>query len=287
MKKIIITTTFRDFKGNINDKMQLKFLYSLKNQTYQNYILVVTTFGEKRVESVLHKVMGEKVVIYESGKKADYRYSPVEVILNGIDYGKTNKADILLDCSGDIILQNNFLEVVENHYNSYFSGVCHPNIFYEIDDGFHVVNKFIGSCNKGIDIRFFDYQLMLQCENILKKYRLYDWGGIELLLTGLCRNYAHEKINIFTETKVIKIENDRKAADENNDYIKKSVARNFQTLCRFAERMGISNTDLFDLYFIHNQYKVTKNKFRYALYFRKDYFDWKDRELRNIMREYL
>lgn len=44
MKKIVLTTTFRSFEGNKNDRLQQMFLKSLSRQTYQNFILVVTIF---------------------------------------------------------------------------------------------------------------------------------------------------------------------------------------------------------------------------------------------------
>ena len=45
-KRIIIATTFRDFIGNDNDKIQFAFLDSIKSQSYTNYELVVTKFKE-------------------------------------------------------------------------------------------------------------------------------------------------------------------------------------------------------------------------------------------------
>ena len=50
MKKIVVTTTFRSFMGDKNDRLQRSFLRSLKKQTYQNFILVVTIYREKNIE---------------------------------------------------------------------------------------------------------------------------------------------------------------------------------------------------------------------------------------------
>lgn len=141
MKNIIITTTFRDFKGNINDQMQIQFLKSLKKQTYQNYTLVVTLFHEKNVKKFVEKIIGEKVVFFNSIIDDKYRYSLSKVILNGITYGQENGADILIDCSGDIILQNNFLEIVNKNYSEMYSGISHPNIFFDINEDFKVLKK--------------------------------------------------------------------------------------------------------------------------------------------------
>lgn len=48
MVKIILCTTFRDFKGTENDEIQYRFLDGIRQQTYQNYQVVTTTFGEKK-----------------------------------------------------------------------------------------------------------------------------------------------------------------------------------------------------------------------------------------------
>ena len=48
MPQIILSTTFRDFDKSMNDRMQMRFLHSLKSQTFQDFILVVTVFDEKK-----------------------------------------------------------------------------------------------------------------------------------------------------------------------------------------------------------------------------------------------
>ena len=104
MKKVVITSTFRSFEGNVNDKMQELFLRSLKKQTYQNFVLVVTIFRERNVEQSVKSILGDKAVFVYSEIAEEYRYSLSKVVLNGIDYGTNNDCSILVDCSGDIIL---------------------------------------------------------------------------------------------------------------------------------------------------------------------------------------
>lgn len=256
MKRIIITTTFRDFNGDVNDKMQMQFLRSLKRQTYRNYVLVVTLFGEKNVENVVRKVLGEKAVFVNSTVDDRYRYSPSKVVLNGIDYGKEKGADILIDCSGDIILQDNFLETVVNHYSELYSGISHPNIFWDVNDDFQVIGKRIGECNRGIDIRFFDFKLLAdkRVYRILRRYTFLDWGGFEHFLAAICIRYSKQRINIFEESKVVKCENNREAANESEQYINKAAARNHKILKEAAHEMNISPFNIMDLYYIHLQY---------------------------------
>lgn len=254
--KIIITTTFRDFKGNINDKMQIQFLKSLKRQTYQDYALVVTLFGEKNVENIVRKALGEKAVFFNSVIGDNHRYSLTKVILNGIDYGRNEGADILIDCSGDIILQNNFLETVVNNYYEFFSGISHPNIFFDIDDNFKVIGKRVGECNRGIDIRFFDFSLLIKPDvyNIIQRYIFFDWGGFEHFLAAIAMKYSSRMVNVFSESKVVKFENNRENSNESERYLKKSHISNSRTLVKAALRMNIDTKKIFDLYFIHLQY---------------------------------
>ena len=54
MAQIIISTTFREFKEDENSKMQVAFLRSLQKQTMKNFVLVVTIFNEKNVESKVY-----------------------------------------------------------------------------------------------------------------------------------------------------------------------------------------------------------------------------------------
>ena len=262
MKKIIITTTFRDFKGNVNDRMQIQFLRSLKRQTYQNYVLVVTLFGEKHVENTVKKILGKKAVFINSTIGEGHRFCLSKVILNGIEYGKEKGADILVDCSGDIILQDNFLDTVVNRYSKLYSGISHPNIFWDINDDFQVIRKRKGECNKGIDIRFFDFQLLADKKicRILKKYNFIDWGGFEIFLAAVCIKYSSQMINIFEESKVVKFENDREVSRETEQYLNKSAARNIRVLREAVREMEIDADNILDLYYIHMQYGNSRDR---------------------------
>ncbi len=256
-KKIIITTTFRDFQGNVNDKMQMEFLKSLKRQTYQNYILVVTIFKETEVEKTVKGLLDKKTVFYHTILDEKYRYSLSKVLLNGIHYGKEYGADILVDCSGDIVLQKNFLETVVRYYSKSYAGISHPNIFCEVNDSFDILTKRVGRRNRGIDIRFFDFSLIsapTTCK-MLYRYVFYDWGCFEHFLAAIAMKYSKQMINVFDDSKVIKFENDREASNESKRYLKKSHRRNSQVLIDAARRMSIDRDKIFDLYYIHSKYR--------------------------------
>ncbi len=283
MKKIVVTSTFRSFGGgeNKNDRLQQLFLKSLKKQTYQNFILVVTIYREENVEQNVKAILGDKAVFVYTEISEEYRYSPTKVVLNGIEYGEKNGYDILVDCSGDIILQDNMLETVAKYYSPMYTGISHPNIFYEVDDQFQVLGKYFGSWGKGIDIRFFDICLLNHpdVKKRLEQYALYDWGGIEHLLYGICQPYANEMINIFEESTVIKVKNDREAANEDSQYIQRSGERNRERLKELAYDIGIDFSDLLNLQYIHMQYKLSKNKIRNFIHFKKEWKIWIDQRL--------
>lgn len=255
-KMIVISTTFRDFTGGDNDKLQINFLRSLSRQTYQNFILVVSLFGEKNVENVVRKYLGNKSVFIDTIIHEGHRYSPTKTILNAIDYSIKINADILFDCSGDIEMENNFLYSIVKQYRPMYSGISHPNIFVEYSSsGKRLLSK--GQTTRGIDARFFDVNIFKNDDayNIIKNYTLYDWGGIEHLLFAVSFKYADSMINIYNLSKIIKTENDRKAVGESSEWIKKCRSYNNEILRRVALRIGIDISDLFDLYFIHYSYK--------------------------------
>lgn len=218
----------------------------------------------------------DRVVFIYSQIPEKYRYSPTQVVLNGIEYGVKNGCDILVDCSGDVILQDNLLEIVDRRFSSMFSGITHPNIFHEVDDEFQVVSENVGACSRGIDVRFFDIQLLNHpdVKEKLENYALYDWGGIEHELFGISQQYSDKMINIFEESKVVKVENDRESANENNEYIQKSARRNWQVLEQLSYNIGIDYVDLMDLFYIHAQYKMTKHRVRNFIALRKQWKPW-------------
>lgn len=209
MGQIIISTTFREFEGNKNDDMQLRFLRSPEKQTFQNFVLVVTVFSEKKVEKTVRTILQDRCFFIYDEMNGNYQFSLSKTFINGVDYGLKHEADILLDCSSDVVLQKDFLETISNNCPKGCAGISHPNIFvYRKESGEH---KFkIGSISKGIDARFFSLELFRNQKvyQILQTYPSYDYGaGIEAFLCGIAIKYAKERTNIFMESKVIKEEN--------------------------------------------------------------------------------
>lgn len=89
MVKIILCTTFRDFKGTENDEIQYRFLDGIRQQTYQNYQVVTTTFGEKKVKNIVDAYLKEKSIVKNIDIDPQYRFSLTDVVLNGIEVAET------------------------------------------------------------------------------------------------------------------------------------------------------------------------------------------------------
>lgn len=266
---MIVNSTFRDFTGSINDKMQLNFLKSLKRQTMQDFILVVTIFGEHNVENTVRSILGDKCAFIYDEMEEHYNFSLSKTFMNGVDYGLKNRADILLDCSSDIILQRNFLEIVVKRCGKHEAGISHPNVFMEISEtGNHTFSY--GSISQGIDVRFFSLDIFKDKHiyNLMKKYPSYDYGaGIEVQLCCIGIKYAKRCSNIFMESKVIKTENDRGSrTNQISSFMQAGRRRNIPTVMRMMKSEGIFD-DYIKLERVNKKFKPTKHYFKYKRMF--------------------
>ena len=277
MAKIIVNTTFRDFTGGINDKMQINFIKSLKRQTMQDFMLVVTIFGERNVEDTIRSMLGDKCTFIYDEMEGDYRFSLSKTFMNGVDYGLRNHIDILLDCSSDIILQRNFLEVVAKRCGKYEAGISHPNLFMEKTKTSEPVFK-CGKISKGIDARYFSLDIFKNKHvyNLMKKFPSYNYGaGIEKQMCCIGIKYAKRRSNIFMESKVLKVENDRGGASgKKNSFMREGEMRNTPTVVRFMKSEGLSN-DYMDLERINESYIPTKGYLKYKLLFAREILRYK------------
>lgn len=130
-KEILITTTFREFDGQDNHKIQIEFLKALEKQSYKNFRLVVTNFREKNVHKTL-KSFNLKFDFVQSD--LDHYCSFTEVVDNGIKRLNSGK-HILLWTNSDMIMPENFLQSIIDEYEPGFSGTCFPQrIFTNLED---------------------------------------------------------------------------------------------------------------------------------------------------------
>ena len=274
MARIIISTTFRDFEKNENGKMQLNFLKSLSKQTMKDFVLVVTVFNEKNVKRIVRKMLGSKCYFIDDTMEGNYKFSLSKTFMNAVDYGLKTEADIILDCSSDIVLQKNFLEKVDKRCSSCCAGISHPNIFC------NGTGLEYGKISRGIDARFFSLDLFRNehIYNLLNEFPSYDYGaGIETELCCIGIKYAKKCINIFPESKVLKIENVRDGKNSArgviSSFMREGTRRNIPIVLQFMKSEHMKK-DYRQLVEINKKYIPTKGRIRYWCFFIKEYWEY-------------
>lgn len=121
MKQILVVCTFREFNGDINANTQEVFLQSLKNQTYQNYKLIVTNFREKLVKSKLEEM---QIPFEFCQSPTDIRSSWGEVVANAIPYLEPHQ-HIVMWTNADVIYEPNYFEEVIKNFEPGIGGTSY------------------------------------------------------------------------------------------------------------------------------------------------------------------
>lgn len=268
--KIILCTTFREFDGSDNAKIQELFLESIKSQEYEDYILVVTTFGEKNVQKKLKDLFGDKAIVINETLDG-YRYSLSSVILNGLEYARKYEGSILVWCTCDIIFQSNYFTEIIRRYSPSLVATTHPNIIsHNLEDYYKGVNSWVSNAC-GFDVVFFATEFLLQnnVERIFREYYFYDWGLFEHFLIGIALQFSANMINFINFCDVFKIANDREASNDTDEFIRVSMERNREVTDRFIEAEGVDK-GILDLLFCHKKFRIIKHTIRY------DYFSFRE-----------
>lgn len=264
MTKIIIATTFRDFIGDENDKIQRLFLESIKNQTYKNWELVVTVFNEKKVESVLQN-SGLNVKIYNE-KKGGYKFSLTKVFLNGYMEIKKYKNSILIWTTADVIFEKKFFNKIRKYNSTKTSLISHPNIQYLDVKDFLDNSGTQNTPNSGIDFVCFSSESLV--DNFIddvKSYFFKNWGVFEHFLVALSDIYCDERRNLWGKSNVSKISNDRNTHNETEDYFMVSSVNNGKVFNKFLNDKNLPNT-YWKLDYCNSRFKPF-NGFIYKSYF--------------------
>lgn len=251
-KKIIIFTTFRSFDGGVNDKIQKFFLDSIKKQTYKNWILAVTVFGEKNVEESL-KQEGVKYKIYP-GKPGPYKFSWSEAFLNGIKASKDEPGEnILLWASSDVIFKHDFFQTIIDSYKPRTCGISYPQTSYSSIENFKE-NKG-GKCAwYGFDTVFFSTDIFDEKNiKIIEKYPNNDWLYFEIFLAGVGIAFCDRRINI-QPSGFYTITNDYAAVNQTYQSTKNSGLKNMVELKKFAKEFNIPDNSFYEWIL---RYKIT------------------------------
>lgn len=269
MVKIILCTTFREFRGNDNDKIQYLFIDGIKAQTYQNFMVVTTTFGEKKVKGVLDEAFSEKSVVKEVKLDPQYRFSLTDVMLNAIaEYEKEGGDAIIVWTTCDILYKPNFFHTLVDAYQPGLAGVIHPNILYKTtSDAIKDINRDVHYTGNGIDMIVCDARMLSEkAKGDIIKYRFNDWGVFEYFMMGVMLNYSTQRRNFFPETSLKKIVNDRELTQETKEYFRRCTAMNGPVLKRYKADTHLDRyPEKWDGPFFHFMFKPTKPTFKFRL----------------------
>lgn len=234
-KKIIVCTTFRDFNGNTNDKIQRLFLQSLREQTYQDYILVATIFKEKNVEETLRE-MSIPYATYQ-GKTPECKFSLTEVFLNGLEVARQHPGSVIMWTTCDTIYDRTFFEKLAEIRD----GVCGTSYPHT---GYRTIDDFMKRTNRmniwfGIDAIFFEESVFDEkATDAIRRYPNRDWGYFEFFLTGIGMVFAKRMINM-RPSMIARIDNDFEAAGRKYEDVKVSCGKNAIELKRFGKDFGL------------------------------------------------
>jgi len=284
--KIIVCSTFRDFKGTENDEIQKVFLRSLENQTYKNFEIVVTLFGEKNVKREVEKFNFDSY-FYDSVVDSNYRYSLTKALLNTVEHANKKYDDyLILWTTCDVIYDDNFFETIINHYSVNTIGTSHPHTTFSSLKKFG--NKEDNKNCKlfsGFDLIYFDKKFLEnpKIKSSIEKYIFNDWGVFEHFLIALNELSTNVKmINIYEESKINKIENDRELTNEPNQFLINSHRLNSIVFNNFLEDMRISN-EYFDLTYCHLKFNISTKKFGHYWKFSNDIFEYSKKKMGRII----
>ncbi len=278
-RRIVLCTTLRDFDDvrtgesmSDNCRMQEVFLRCVARQTYQNYRLVITTFGEKNdrtvraaVDAIFEdKAQREKVILVREDLEGDYRFSMTSVLLNGIEETRKGYDPILVWCNGDIVLQGNLFETLDKLYDDSLAGTAHPSLMTLSMKYFRQQAVGFPPVNTTFDMMFFAAKLLQDGEvlDIIKKYRFYDRGLFSAFLVALALR-AKTRVNLVNISDAVKILNKRDKALEPTEYLRACQRRNYEVLKRFVEETGADENILKACTertaWLHEQFSIIKS----------------------------
>jgi len=284
--KIIVCFTCRDFKGTENDEIQKLFLKSIENQTYKNFEVVVTLFGEKNVRDEVKKFKFDSY-FYDSVVDSNYRYSLTKVLLNAIEHASRKYDDyVIVWTTCDVIYDSNFFETIINNYNTNIIGTSHPHTTFSSLMKFkHKEENKNGKLFSGFDLIYFDKEFLEKpkVKSSIEKYVFYDWGVFEHFLIALNElSNNSNMINIYEQSKINKIENVRELTNEPNQFLINSHKLNSSVFNTFLDDNKISN-EYFDLTFCHLKFNITTKKLNHYCKFSNDIFVYIKRKTRRII----
>jgi hypothetical protein len=236
-RKILVCTTFREFNGNSNDEMQRMFLANLKTQTYQNYLLVATVFGEKNVQTVLDKSNVPYVMF--NGDAYEYRFSLTQVLENAISLVDKPESYIIIFTCSDDLWENDLFEKVVNEMTPLSCCTSLPHISYKSIDDFKI-KKIGGYIWGGVDLICFDGDIFLNPEAraAIRDYPNHGRGMTEYIFSSVAKVFSKRMFNMWP-LKIHRIDNDVDISSKTREYFAFCNAHNKQTFDAFVRKYNL------------------------------------------------
>jgi hypothetical protein len=272
-RRILIATTFRSFDGSRNDEIQRAFLASLKRQSYANWELDVTIFGERNVEGTLLDLEIPHHLAH--GDAGEFKFSLTDVLLNAVGRAREfgSGGSIILWTTCDVILPPNFLQAICDHFSPGTAGTSHPHAEAQSVQELESLRlpqlpygRFSQDVlESGIDLVYFDGDLLLdpETERMLRKYRFVDWGLFEHFLVGIAQLRSARRINLWSYGVVKKVTNDREPGNETVQWLENCWTRNAIPMQEFITDTGSPAELLLGLHYLHMQFELL-GKVRYS-----------------------
>lgn len=235
--RVLICTTFRDFSGSHNDRIQHLFLTGLQEQTHQDWSLIVTVYGERNVARTLQERGLPHEVVYS--RLTDCRFSLSEVLLNAS--ARAAADDVVVWTTCDVIFEPGLLAAIVAKCDGRTVGTSHPHSI-AVDVEAYERREGTSRIDEGIDTLFFSGAFLARrdVQAALRRYTFKDWGVFEHFLVAVAVRFADRRVNIWSQSRIWKIANDRAITAETNTYFEDSLRRNLPVFERFLADEGIT-----------------------------------------------
>jgi len=123
MRELLLITTFKEFDGGEDAKIQEYWLRHLHNQTYKKFKLLVTNYREKNVH---HYLENSRIEFYYFQSKYDCMFSWTEMTSNSFDIIREGE-NIVVWISPDYMLDDDFFEAIVSNFYPGDGGTAFPN----------------------------------------------------------------------------------------------------------------------------------------------------------------
>ena len=138
-----------------------------------------------------------------------------------------------------MMLKRDFFQNIVENFKPGTSGIVHPNVLYNTVEEMKNGRGTIESLNEGIDLLFFDAQVLEAARADIEEYRFLGWGVFEWFMALIALRYATSRINLWGITSIGKITNNRALTNESLQYFGVCARHNKKVLERYIRDTGV------------------------------------------------